>query len=151
MSDPADDDQQGHAEEDVGTLESRRALDVEGDGIGRSHGGGLPYGGQLVTTRSCGRALRYETELGQASHVVVVEVVDDDLPICLPLSGSHLLRHVPGEGEAHDLVPEIGGGLEHQGTASIDHSDAVLPAVVGGGRRDAACTGAPMHPNVLDA
>src|SRR5215472_10129523 len=65
--------------------------------------------------------------------------------------GSHLLRHVPGVHAAHDLVPEVGGGPEHEGTTSVDHGDAVLPAVAGGGVRDAARAGAPVHPHVLDA
>src|SRR5215475_8183426 len=42
-------------------------------------------------------------------------------------AGSHLLGHVPGVHEAHDLVPEIGGGPEHQRAAAVDHGDAVLP------------------------
>src|SRR5215472_9041700 len=65
--------------------------------------------------------------------------------------GSHLLRHVPGVHAAHDLVPEVGGGPEHEGTPSVDHGDAVLSAVAGGGVRDAARAGAPVHPHVLDA
>src|SRR5262245_32424574 len=52
--------------------------------------------------------------------------------------GSHLPGHVPGVHQAHDLVPEIGGGPEHQRAAAVDHGDAVGPAVAGGGGRDAA-------------
>src|SRR5215510_7021627 len=64
---------------------------------------------------------------------------------------SHLLGHVPGVHQAHDLVPEIGGGPEHQRAAAVDHGDAVLPAVAGGGTGDAARAGAPVHPDVGDA
>src|SRR5215467_39189 len=64
---------------------------------------------------------------------------------------SYLLRYLPGVHEAHDLVPGIGGGPEHEGAAAIDDGDAVLPAVAGGGIGDAARTGAPVHPHVLDA
>src|SRR6266508_6287545 len=64
---------------------------------------------------------------------------------------SHLLRHVAGEHAAHDPVSKIGGGREHQRTPSVDHRDAVLAAVLSGGVGDAATTGAPMHPDVLDA
>src|SRR5215218_7090934 len=66
-------------------------------------------------------------------------------------AGSHLLGHVTREHEAHELVADIGGGPKHQGTAAIDHGDAVPAAVVGGRRRDAAWAGTAMHPDVLDA
>src|SRR5215469_6180161 len=66
-------------------------------------------------------------------------------------AGSHLLGHVPGVDQAHDLVPEIGGGPEHQRAAAVDHGDAVGPAVTGGGFGDAARPGAPVHPHMLDA
>jgi hypothetical protein len=46
---------------------------------------------------------------------------------------SHLLRHVPGEHESHDFVTEVGGGAEHAWTASVDHGDTALPAVLGRG------------------
>ena len=58
---------------------------------------------------------------------------------------------LPGPEESQDLVAEVGGRPKHQWTASIDHRDAVLPAVIGGGCRDAAGARAPMHPNLLDA
>jgi hypothetical protein len=46
---------------------------------------------------------------------------------------SHLLGHVSGEYEAHDLVSEVGGWSDHAGTAAVDHRDAVLPPERGGG------------------
>src|SRR5262245_22203778 len=48
-------------------------------------------------------------------------------------------------------MDEIGGRAEHQWTAAVDHGEAVLAAVLGGRLRDAAPTGAVVHPDVLDA
>jgi hypothetical protein len=61
----------------------------------------------------------------------------DDSPLLHPQSD--LLGNVSGEGEddAHCLVPAIGGGIEHAWAAAVDHSDAALPAVVGGRLGDA--------------
>src|SRR5215469_14677652 len=41
----------------------------------------------------------------------------------------HLLGHLAGVDQAHDLVPGIGGGPEHQGAAAVDDGDAVSPTV----------------------
>src|SRR5262245_45164093 len=71
-------------------------------------------------------------------------------PDCVP-AGSDLLRHLAAVHDPHDSVSEVGGRPEHQRTAAIDHGDAMLPAVVGGGDRHAARAGAPMHPHVLDS
>ena len=43
------------------------------------------------------------------------------------LLGDMACEHVP-----HHLVSEIGGGVEHQRAAPVDHGDPVLPAVLGG-------------------
>src|SRR6266508_607029 len=63
----------------------------------------------------------------------------------------HLLRHVPAVDEPHDLVPEIGRRAEHEGTATVDHGDAVLAAILGGSGGDAASARAVVHPDTLDA
>src|SRR5262249_15353942 len=63
----------------------------------------------------------------------------------------HLLGHVPGVDQAHDLVPKIGGGTAHQPAAAREHDCGVGPAVAGGGIGDAASAGAPVHPHAGDA
>jgi hypothetical protein len=70
-------------------------------------------------------------------------------PLFSPL-GSHLLGHASGEHDAHDLVSEVGRWPEHQGAASVNNRDAVLPAVLRGGIRDAARATAPMHLDMLE-
>src|SRR5689334_24454237 len=67
------------------------------------------------------------------------------------LVGSHLLGHVPGVHQPHDLVAEVGGGPEHQRASAVDDRDAVLPAVASGGVGDAAGAGAAVHPHLGDA
>jgi hypothetical protein len=52
--------------------------------------------------------------------------------VCFRLSaGSDFLGHVRGEHATQDLVPEIGGGPEHQRTSPVDHRDPVLATVRG--------------------
>src|SRR5215831_12804431 len=91
---------------------------------------------------------RFEThELNEASDRAQIAEGHTDRPH----AGSYLLGHFPGVHDAHDLVPGIGGGPEHQGAAAVDDGDAVGPAVAGGGIGDAASAGASVHPHVLDA
>src|SRR5690242_9539839 len=67
------------------------------------------------------------------------------------LSGLDLFGQLAGVDEAHQLVAEVGGWVEHAGAAAGDHGDAVLPAIGSGGGRDAAGAGPTVHPDVLDA
>src|SRR6266508_849820 len=75
---------------------------------------------------------------------------DHLLPSC---ARSHRLGHlaVVGEHEAHDLVGDVGGRLEHQRAATVDDGDAVLTAIHRGVIADAAFTEGTVHPGVLDA
>src|SRR5215207_389421 len=68
--------------------------------------------------------------------------------VCSCMSGSSDLVVISGdlswdvaverEDEAHRLVADVGGGVEHARAAAVDHGDAVLAAVLSGGVRDAA-------------
>jgi hypothetical protein len=58
---------------------------------------------------------------------------------------------VEREDEAHRLVPEVCGGVEHARAAAVDDGDAALPSVRGGRLRDAARAEGAVHPDVLDA
>src|SRR6185369_5506633 len=64
---------------------------------------------------------------------------------------SHPSRDGTGEQATHHLVPGVGGGAEHQRATAVEDRDPVLPAVLGGGGRDAAGTEQPVHPDVLYA
>src|SRR5262249_45342694 len=55
----------------------------------------------------------------------------------------------PGEHEAHGLVPEVGGRVEHQRAAAVDDRDPVPAAVLGGRRGNAAGPERTVHPHVL--
>ena len=65
---------------------------------------------------------------------------------------SDLPRDVAGQGQQrpHHLVAAVRGRAEHARAAAVDHGDAVLAAVLGGGWRDAAGAGAAVHPHVRD-
>src|SRR5215217_2098320 len=54
------------------------------------------------------------------------------------------------EDYAHELVTQIGGGIEHARATAVDHRDAVLPSVVGRRFGDAAGAGTAVHPDMLD-
>src|SRR5215207_10997306 len=80
--------------------------------------------------------------------------------VCSCMSGSSDLVVISGdlswdaaperEDEAHRLVADVGGGVEHARAAAVDHGDAVVAAVLSGGVRDAAGAEGAMHPHVLD-
>ena len=47
-------------------------------------------------------------------------------------------------------MPAIGGGIEHARAAAVDDGDAALPPILGGRLGDTPCSGAAVHPDVLD-
>lgn len=69
------------------------------------------------------------------------------------LRGSHPSRDLASqrEHEAHGFVRLIGGWLEHQRTAAVDHGNAILPPVFRGDLRNAAGADGAVHPDVVNA
>src|SRR6266540_3520999 len=83
---------------------------------------------------------------------IALQTIDGPIVPTSQAPVSHLLGDPAraGEHEAHRLVPEIRGRVEHQRAAPVDHGDPVLATVFGGRLRNAAGPGAVMHPHVPD-
>jgi hypothetical protein len=54
------------------------------------------------------------------------------------------------EDNAHELVTQISGGIEHARATALYNRDAMLASVVGRLFGDASCAGATVHPHKLD-
>src|SRR5262249_57169718 len=124
---------------------------------GGAGGGGPRGGGDPADVAGPAIVVPHQQEQVRRGHPVQAAVEPHRFLLSLtsraPVgrAGSHLLGHVPGIHEAHELVPEIGGRREHQRAASVNHRDAVRPALARGGGGGTARAAATVPPHLLHA